>query len=268
MRENGGRHRIETRVPALVFSGRRLMGTVGSWGEAPMDSIMPRTMFRDAARFLTLVLALPGATTALAGGEALRPAGSTPGVECQLVSSDGIATSGDDKKVGDKVPWDDAFELIVDFEIKPPEGKVGRYRRPYVAIWVEDADGLSVRTLMLWLQNKAPGPRWIPDLKRWYQADQVRQLVDKTDLVETTSRATRPAGKYKVIWDGKDDRGKPVNQGKYTLSIEVAREHGTYQIIRQELTLGDMPIAETLKGNAEIKAASLDYRRKDEDAAR
>ena len=35
-----------------------------------------------------------------------------------------------------------------------------------------------------------------------------------------------------------------------------------YQIIRKEVTIADRPFAEDLKGNVEIKSASIDYRRK------
>ena len=51
-------------------------------------------------------------------------------------------------------------------------------------------------------------------------------------------------------------------RGEYTLCIDAAREHGTYQNIRKEVTLGDKPFTEELKGNVEIKSASIEYRRK------
>ena len=38
-----------------------------------------------------------------------------------------------------------SMELVVDFTIQPSSG--GRYNRPYVAVWLEDAQGLPVRTL-------------------------------------------------------------------------------------------------------------------------
>ena len=69
-------------------------------------------------------------------------------------------------------------------------------------------------------------------------------------------------GKYKVIWDGKDDRGKLLPSGEYTISIDAAREHGTYQSIRQQVILSDKPFTEELKGNVEIRSASIEYRRK------
>ena len=69
-------------------------------------------------------------------------------------------------------------------------------------------------------------------------------------------------GKYKVIWDGKDNHGKQLAGGEYTITIEAAREHGTYQSIRKQVTLADKPFTEELKGNVEIKSATIEYRRK------
>jgi hypothetical protein len=107
------------------------------------------------------------------------------------------------------------------------------------------------------------GPfQWIPDLKRWYKADLLRKQSDKKELVFTMARPTRQPGKYKVIWDGNDDHGKPVAPGAYTLMIDAAREHGTYQNLRKQLDLGDQPFAVELKGGVEIKSASIEYRRK------
>lgn len=151
------------------------------------------------------------------------------------------------------------LELVVKFELNRPTG--AQYRRPYVAIWLEDADEFPVKTAVLWMQTKQPGPRWHRDLLRWYRNDGVRKLADGTDLIGTISSATRNAGEYKAVFDGKDDAGKPLPAGKYTLFIEVAREHGTYQLIRHKVNLGSDPIAETkLKENVEIKSASVEYR--------
>ncbi|MFN5625729.1 MAG: DUF2271 domain-containing protein, partial [Planctomyces sp.] len=36
----------------------------------------------------------------------------------------------------------------------------------------------------------------------------------------------------KVAWDGRDDKGDLLQSGKYTLYIEAAREHGTYQLMK------------------------------------
>ena len=152
--------------------------------------------------------------------------------------------------------------MRVNFEISGPEGNARRYRRPYVAVWVEDKDGLSARTLALWLQARQPGPRWHADLSAaGGHDDQVRRLADDTNLIDTISRPTRQPGRYTVTWDGKDDHGKPLAAGAYSICIEAAREHGTYQIIRKKVTIAGKPFAEDLKGNVEIKSASIEYRR-------
>jgi FAD:protein FMN transferase len=160
-------------------------------------------------------------------------------------------------------PWNRDFELVVNFEINRPEAEAGRYRRPYIAIWIENKDGFAVRNLALWISMGGSGPfQWLPDLKRWYKSDEARRRVDKTDMVFTIARPTRQPGKYKVIWDGTDDHGKQLGSGEYTVFIDAAREHGTYQSIRKLVTLADKPFTEELKGNVEIKSASIAYRRK------
>jgi thiamine biosynthesis lipoprotein len=154
---------------------------------------------------------------------------------------------------------EELLELTVNIELARPPG--AQYRRPYAAVWLEDADDFPVRTGLLFLMTKGNGSRWHRDLLRWYKQDNVRKLADSTDLIGTISSATRGPGEYKAVFDGKDDSGKPLKPGKYTLLIEVAREHGTYQIIRQPLELGSKPIEKTdLKSNVEIKSASYEYR--------
>jgi thiamine biosynthesis lipoprotein ApbE len=156
------------------------------------------------------------------------------------------------------------FELVVNFEINRPDGVGGgRYRRPYVAVWIENKDGFQVRTLVLWVSFGGAGPfQWLPDLKRWYKSDRDRKLAEKKEILFTVSRPTRQPGKYKAAWDGKDNNGKELGGGDYTICIDAAREHGTYQSIRKQVTLADKPFTEELKGNVEIKSASIEYRRK------
>jgi hypothetical protein len=132
-----------------------------------------------------------------------------------------------------------------------------------VVVWVEDKDGNLVRTVSLWVSMSGAGPfQWMPDLKRWYVGDGERKLRDKTEMFFTIARPTRQPGKYRVIWDGKDDHKKLLPAGEYTIWIEAAREHGTYQDIRKKVTLADKPFTEELKGNVEIRSASIEYRRK------
>ena len=153
-----------------------------------------------------------------------------------------------------------AMELAVGFEIFRVEG--GRYQRPYVAAWVEDKDGFPVRTLLLWLLQSEKGQRWLPDLRRWHRGDQIRRLAEDKDLVATVSGATRNPGKYSVVWDGKDDQGAPVKPGTYTFYLESAREHGAYQLMKHEFTVGGNAFTAALKDAEELKGVTLEYRRR------
>ena len=189
----------------------------------------------------------------LAGGEQVRSAGwpETPGLRT-------VALSG---RVAAPLPatsgmWDPAWDLTVTLEL--PRMEDARYRRPYVAVWVEDADHFPVRTLALWLQQA----RWLPDLKQWYRDDQTRALAEGSDLSRTVSSATRPPGRYTLRWDGKDNEGKLVKAGRYTLCIEAAREHGGYDVQRHELTVNGTAQTVTLPAAKELGATTLDYRQR------
>ncbi len=148
--------------------------------------------------------------------------------------------------------------MTLEVNLKRQTGGRG-YRKPYVASWIEDNDGFPVRTISLWVQKRNPGPRWIPDLKQWYRADRMRGLVDETDLVDGVSGATRPAGKYKMAWDGLDGQGNPLPQGEYTLLVEIAREHGTYQIAKLPFAHGPAAFEKSLPGNPEWDSVTVEY---------
>ena len=90
----------------------------------------------------------------------------------------------------------------------------------------------------------------------------MRSMAEGTDLTRSVSSATRQAGKYNLKWDGKDNQGKFVKPGKYTIFIEAAREHGTYQLLRSEMDFRSAAKQFSLPGNTEIASASLDYRKK------
>lgn len=148
--------------------------------------------------------------------------------------------------------------LHVKFELARVGG--GGYRRPYVAIWLEDEENFPVKTALLWMQTEQPGPRWHRDLTRWYRNDRVRKISEKVDLIETIAGATRGPGEYEAHFDGTDNTGKPLKAGKYTLCLEAARENGTYQIIRQPIVWGEEAVDNTeLKGNVEISKASYRF---------
>lgn len=85
-------------------------------------------------------------------------------------------------------------------------------------------------------------------------------MANGSNLIGTVSAATKPSGAYKAVWDGKDDNGKLVKQGKYTLYVEVVREHGTYQLMSKEIIIGKEKHEGDLGENAEIKSVHFEYR--------
>jgi hypothetical protein len=158
--------------------------------------------------------------------------------------------------VADKT-WDPKYEVKINLELATIEGM--RIHRPYVAVWVVDKDKKPVRNIALWY-NK---PRYLSDMHDWYSA-YYSDFMDTGSSVSSTTSATRPAGAYTLKWDGKDDKGQLVKLGTYTIMIEVAREHGTHQLMTQEFDFSNAkklkPV--TLPANTEVASLSLAYGKK------
>lgn len=152
--------------------------------------------------------------------------------------------------------WNPAFELSIDLTL--PRMDNPRFRRPYVAVWIEDAQHLPVRTIALWTEK----PRYISELREWYRDDRNSSGGQGTDLWRTVSTATRPPGTYTLTWDGKDNEGKLVKAGTYTVCIEAAREHGGYDIERRELIFDSKPQQASLPAANELGAITIDYHKR------
>ncbi len=219
---------LVVRNAAVATSGsyRRGFQLAAASATAPQFShlIDPRTAQPAAHVLSSTVLAVDVvAAGALATAFSILPvdeiralAAEIPGVEYLLVLANGEQVSSDgwpkaalprsaalrpvslhtsvSASVAAADLWNPAFELSL--ELNLPRIQDARYRRPYVAVWIEDADHFPVRTLALWTQN----PRWLPELKQWYRDDQVRHLAEGTDISRTISAATRPPGKYTLKW--------------------------------------------------------------------
>ncbi|MEO8171556.1 MAG: DUF2271 domain-containing protein [Sediminibacterium sp.] len=263
---------------AIATSGNYRRGQLinGKWYSHIVD---PRTG-EPAGEVISATVVAPNATDAGALATAMNVltveesktlAATVPGTEYMLITKDGkrIESKGwkamempetkKEKPVAASVTadqWNPDYEVLINFEIAQLEGFA---RRPYVVVWVEGADKNPVRTVSLWFQKD----RWLRDLRLWYTTNsaQFGGEANKANI-SSISSATRSAGKYSVKWDGKDDKGNYVKPGKYTIYIEAAREHGTYQIISQEMNFTGTPKQITLTGNIEVTSASLDYRKK------
>jgi FAD:protein FMN transferase len=213
--------------------------------------------------------ALATAFSVLSVDESRQIAAKTPGVEYLLIARNGdqVASEGWQSY---RVPglrnasyspaqaagsaWN-GYELAITLELARSEDF--RYHRPYVAVWIEDENHQPVRTLSLWYAKD----RWLPELRAWYHDDQIRSRAQGLTMLTNIASATRPPGKYTLKWDGKDDQGKPVKPGKFIVCIEAAREHGDYQLIRQEIDFAAGPRQINVAPGAELGAITLDYRK-------
>ncbi|AQS35917.1 putative periplasmic protein [Shewanella psychrophila] len=123
-------------------------------------------------------------------------------------------------------------ETGLDVEINLPEITQGQYLRPYTAVWIENAKGKHVSTLALWRWDE--GYKWLKDIRRWWR----KAGREDSQLVDGVSSATRPEGKYLLHWDMTGVDGKTVPNGRYTLLVEVVREHGGRDLVRHKFELG------------------------------
>ncbi len=145
-------------------------------------------------------------------------------------------------------------EIVIGLELAP---QMGYAKRPFAAIWIEDMELKTVKTIALWY-NKG---RWLPDLRDWYRKNGSSLSADPSTFVSITS-STRSPGKYTMKWDGKDDKGKVLSPGKYSVHIEVAREHGGYDLLEQEVNCSNADQQFTLKGNSEVGTVLVAYKNK------
>lgn len=229
----------------------------------PADSIVSATVVADSPADAG---ALATAFSVMKPAESQSLAASLHGVEFLLVKNNGarVASPGWKALTSRTTPllaatagasWDPSMELTINLELARVDDF--RARRAYLAAWIEDQDKFPVRTVALWFQK----PRYLPELKAWFKDDRLRSMAEGSDITRSVSSATRPAGKYTLKWDGKDNSGKPVTPGKYTVMIEASREHGGYQLIHQEMDFTGAPKQIQLPGGPEIASASLDYRK-------
>ncbi|EAQ81320.1 DUF2271 domain-containing protein [Blastopirellula marina] len=122
-----------------------------------------------------------------------------------------------------------AEKLEVTVEI--PQLNVGGYHRPYVAVWVQDADAKVVQNVAVWYQlkgkKKGSGTKWLPDLRQWWRRSG-RELEMPVDGI---SGATRPVGKHELTIDSKAALAQ-LKPGQYALVVEAAREHGGRELVK------------------------------------
>jgi thiamine biosynthesis lipoprotein len=145
-------------------------------------------------------------------------------------------------------PWPAGFELALDYEI--PVIQRARVQPPYVAVWITNAAGVAVRTLTL----LGTDDRFIDQNFIWW-----RKVGRVSAGYDAIARPTRRPGRYSLVWDGRDDKGAPVGQGRYTLHVEATREHGGHGYQTFDVVLGSGPVMASSPGNDELGPAAVRY---------
>ncbi len=187
-------------------------------------------------------------TTAAAGGSSSTTAGGS--------SSTSEASTTTEASSGAALP--DGAKLDVAFTYTPDGNGFGPARNPFVAVWVESAEGDLVANVAVWY-NPPKGERWINNLASWYAADGAYYQAHGSDDLEAKTGATRPAGTYTVTWDGTAASGKRAPQGDYVVFVESAREHGTHSLTSAPITLGTVAAKASPAANGELSAVSATY---------
>ena len=110
------------------------------------------------------------------------------------------------------------IELTVNYFI--PNLRARDYERPYLAIWVSDADNRPIKNLLL----LGTDSQWARTNAVWWRRVGRRKELPATNV----TRPTREPGNYQLSWNGQDDNGNNMLEGDYQLMIEASREHGNH----------------------------------------
>jgi thiamine biosynthesis lipoprotein len=186
--------------------------------------------------------------------DGLRLVESTPGAHALRIESGMLRrTSGFaslERPLADQVQAPAAWPAGYKFSLTLPLTGGRSSKRPYVAVWVEDASGKVVRVLAVWGTNS----KYYSDLSAMWG-----HLHGSFKQLQPVTRATRPAGKYELAWDGLDAEHKPVPPGSYQVIVETNQEHGTYAKQSGTILLGDKPASVTLPATTNFDIVQIRY---------
>jgi thiamine biosynthesis lipoprotein len=243
---------------ALAVSGpglrdRREGGEVRSHLVDPATGkAAPRRQAAVVARTAADADALSTALAVMTPAEGIALAERLPDAEALVFDVDGSVstTSGWSALACQAAPALPAgFEVTVQYDL--PKIPVANYEKPYVVVWVTDAEKALVKTLLIMGDRQD----WQEDNYVWWR----RYGRKQPDLIEAMAKPTRAPGRYSVGWDGKDQSGKRAPQGRYIVHIEAAREHGGHSYQTVEITLGAADAAGQAAGKDELGPVSVRY---------
>lgn len=150
-----------------------------------------------------------------------------------------------------------AADVRIDIEV--PRLDVAEYHRPYVAVWIEGADGEVVADLAHWYQQedggREDGRKWLKDVRQWWRRSGRAQQFP----VDGVSGATKPAGRHTLDFDDRDGVFATLAPGQYRLVVEAAREVGGRELLQLDFRWpADAPQHAETAGSSELGTITLD----------
>lgn len=223
-------------------------------------AVSRRHFLRGAAAFgaAVVVPACSNEDSGQLGTETVAPRtdGSAPATTGPATTAGPTTTAAPTTAAATQPPAGDALPASAELQVNFTYSASGdRVRNPYIAVWVETMDGEMVNTISLWLRRDKT--RYLDHLKRWYNAEANLLDAGGVNNLDALAGASRPAGDYQVVWNCTDVDGARVTAGDYVVCIEAAREHGPYELITGQITLGADAFDLQLDDNDELSNASV-----------
>ena len=138
-----------------------------------------------------------------------------------------------------------------------PQLNVAEYHKPYVAIWIENADQNIASNLAVLYDVKMKdkgGEKWVKDLRTWWR----KAGRDAALPIDGVSGATRAPGTHTMKFAGARYGIDKLPPGEYKLVVEAAREAGGREVVKVPFTwAGKGKLAANAAGKDELGAVSL-----------
>ncbi len=199
--------------------------------------------------------ALATSLCVLGPGRGMELIRSVPGTEAMIIGADGNVVrsarfkaleAASDKQAS---PAESASAFPKDFQLTIDLETVQTKHKPYVYVWITDADGKHVRTLGAWGNER----KYEGLVREWWK------LAKDDPTLMSVTHATQKAGKYSVMWDGKDQQGKAVAPGTYSVWVEVAAEKGPHVAKSATIECGTDAATSRIEASSAFLEVSIHY---------
>lgn len=120
----------------------------------------------------------------------------------------------------------------LDLDVELPRFNVAEYHKPYVAIWIANADHSVAANLSVWYQQEdgpeGEGETWLKDMRQWW-----RRSGRSLDLpIDGVSSPTRAPGQHSLHFTESSSQLAGLEAGDYVLCVEAAREVGGREVVK------------------------------------